>query len=360
MSTTDPSSDPDPWLAREPGFAQARLELRRLARRAVRRPLVVIVLAAVLAAGVAWQRARRPPLCEAQVVFRMIEARPQGSDNAPPPPARELREYVWSVALAASRLLEIMDRHDLEPALRAQDPVTAVALFREDIGLEVWRNYFLVDEGPDSERSARMALTYRGPTLATTEAIARDLADLIGAEEDRRRTQELETALAGTRMGVDLARADLERREAQIAAFEAKRRGTTPEHAALLDVELVGLRKSLGPANQRLLAAQKDFTALELQLGYEGLGQGLRFERVDESVHVVTQTPHLGRLLWLGGALFFLLLPFVGLVVGALDPRVYDADDVRRLGVPILGHVPPFRGEDVGSLRARARASGRV
>jgi len=42
------------------------------------------------------------------------------------------------------------------------------------------------------------------------------------------------------------------------------------------------------------------------------------------------------------------------LVLGAFDPRVHDGDDVARLGLPMLGQLPAFRGDDVGALRARA------
>jgi capsular polysaccharide biosynthesis protein len=46
--------------------------------------------------------------------------------------------------------------------------------------------------------------------------------------------------------------------------------------------------------------------------------------------------------------------------IGAFDSRVHDTDDVSRLGLPVLGHVPGFPGDHVGSLGARGALRARV
>ena len=48
------------------------------------------------------------------------------------------------------------------------------------------------------------------------------------------------------------------------------------------------------------------------------------------------------------------------LVLGAFDSRVHDTDDIARLGLPVLGHVPGFPGDALGSLEARGVQRGRV
>jgi hypothetical protein len=48
-----------------------------------------------------------------------------------------------------------------------------------------------------------------------------------------------------------------------------------------------------------------------------------------------------------------LFLPLAGVLIGAFDTRVNDVDDVTRLGLPTLGHVPGFPGDDVGALHDR-------
>jgi hypothetical protein len=39
---------------------------------------------------------------------------------------------------------------------------------------------------------------------------------------------------------------------------------------------------------------------------------------------------------------------------------VHDVDDVERLGLPVLGHVPGFPGDRVGSLEARSVQRTRI
>ena len=48
------------------------------------------------------------------------------------------------------------------------------------------------------------------------------------------------------------------------------------------------------------------------------------------------------------------------LLIGAFDSRVHDVDDVARLGLPVLGHVPGFPGDGVGSLTVRGASRARV
>ena len=48
------------------------------------------------------------------------------------------------------------------------------------------------------------------------------------------------------------------------------------------------------------------------------------------------------------------------LFLGAFDSRVHDTDDVARLGLPVLGHVPGFPGDQVGSLRSRGARRNHV
>jgi len=47
-------------------------------------------------------------------------------------------------------------------------------------------------------------------------------------------------------------------------------------------------------------------------------------------------------------------------LLGAFDSRVHDTDDVVRLGLPVLGHVPGFAGDNVGSMQARSAVRARV
>jgi hypothetical protein len=79
----------------------------------------------------------------------------------------------------------------------------------------------------------------------------------------------------------------------------------------------------------------------------------LRWELVDRG-HVAPARPGGALLLVLVGVLAFLVaLPLSAAGVGAFDPRVYDLDDVQRLGVSTLGAVRRFDGDNAGALASR-------
>jgi hypothetical protein len=87
--------------------------------------------------------------------------------------------------------------------------------------------------------------------------------------------------------------------------------------------------------------------------------RGRRFEVVDAG-HV--EPEGIGRvalLAWLGLCAWLLALPLCAVAVAAFDPRIYDLDDVRRLGLPTVGAVRPFEGDNAGALAARLRDDGR-
>jgi hypothetical protein len=125
-------------------------------------------------------------------------------------------------------------------------------------------------------------------------------------------------------------------------------------------VQLEGLRKSVDPSLDRLTKAEQRSAELDVALVLELNDLGVRFDKVDERLRVVSRHATAKILVGLGVFMFVLSLPFAVMFVGAFDSRIYDLDDVNRLGIRGLGHVPPFRGSDIGSLAERARASGRV
>ena len=85
----------------------------------------------------------------------------------------------------------------------------------------------------------------------------------------------------------------------------------------------------------------------------------VRWELVDRG-HVAPAWPGRALLLLLVGALAFLVaLPLCAAGVGAFDPRVYDLDDVQRLGVSTLGAVRRFDGDNAGALAVRL-SRGRI
>jgi capsular polysaccharide biosynthesis protein len=57
---------------------------------------------------------------------------------------------------------------------------------------------------------------------------------------------------------------------------------------------------------------------------------------------------------------FFGALVSVSALVGAFDSRLHEPEDVSRLGLPVLGQVPDFPGQTVGSLEQRGVQRHRV
>lgn len=50
----------------------------------------------------------------------------------------------------------------------------------------------------------------------------------------------------------------------------------------------------------------------------------------------------------------------MAMIFGAFDSRVHDTEDIERLNLPVLGHLPGFPGDHVGSLEGRGAARARV
>jgi hypothetical protein len=352
-----PGAEEDPWVRREPGFLELRIELMRMYRRARRRPLLTIVVALLMAAGVCVVRARKKQSFAASVTFRVSEVQ-QGDTFVAPRPTKELKEYVSSVAMRSSRLIDLMKKRGLYTRLLDDDPITAVDFFRSDIEVEVIRNYFVEEWA--TNKSARLIITYQAATAEEAALIVTDLGDMVVDEETRRRQAVAQAAASDSNAMVAMARADVAKRQAELTRLQAQLLDAKGQEAAALRVQIEGLSKSVEPSTDRLTKAEQRSAELDMALLLELNAMGVRFDKVDERVRVVSRHATPKYLVVLGAFMFVLSLPFAIMFVGAFDSRVYDLDDVNRLGLRGLGHVPPFRGSDVGSLAERARASGRV
>jgi len=91
-------------------------------------------------------------------------------------------------------------------------------------------------------------------------------------------------------------------------------------------------------------------SAMRLRLGSQH--SGLRFVLVDFE-KPEPQKSKKAALIMIAFGSFLGLLLLTTCVVGAFIPFIHEEQDVERLGLVVLGHVPPFPGWDTGTLRAR-------
>jgi hypothetical protein len=346
--------DADPWVRREPGFTELRTELMRLARRARRRPVLTIFFALSIALAVAYRRSRKPENYMASVTFRISEGT---QIAATPMPARELSEYVSLVVFATPRLAEVMRAHKVMLRKLDNDQAEAITEFRENLEVEVYRNYFI--EGWQSNKSARLTVNYYDEDKQRAQEVVGSLGELIVAEETRRRADAVSAALTGARGAERGAREDLEKREKHIAELQVAMAQRSGPRSTLARQELDAAKNAMGPAVERLARAEVTLADLELAMIFEVNRQTVRFEKVDESTETVSGYASWRLLAILTIAMLFFTFPMAIVAIGAFDSRVYDMEDVRRLGITAVGHVPHFRGDRVGSLAARSRATGR-
>jgi hypothetical protein len=347
------------WTDDEPGAAAAWHELVRLRRRAFARPWKPLLIALMLTAAVVGQRARKTRSYGSRIVFRLTE---NDLDAATAPaPAKKLREYVLDVVFSQQRLLDVIQAHGLYPRELKRDPGFAVEAFRDDLEVEVWRNYFLEERlNDDAGRSARIAIAYTHQDRQQAYDVVRALGRLLMEHEEAARIAMAENALLLVASQVDQQRDDLARRHGVIAAKEMAAHRASPAEAALLRGQILAMTKALEPIELRLKDLQKKKNQLRLRDALERSQLGMRFELVDPGKVARLGVSKPRQLAFIGVIAFFVLLPFAGMAAGAFDSRIYDQEDVRRLGLLAMGHVKAFPGDNVGALRARLAQQRRV
>jgi hypothetical protein len=248
----------------------------------------------------------------------------------------DLDDYTEQVVFARSRLLEIIRARQLYASLYARDPQRAVEQMREDLTVTIVGNYFLEyrrqNEGP---RSVRVIIEYVSPDPDEASAVVRDLSQLFATTLAGDSHEVVVEALALAQQATQTLRERLQRHERELRVSQSRVAvsGTDP----IADVEIRRL--------QRAITADLDELAVfatresELRLAREAgapwaltchIGDVYVPPRVDRSWRKYAA---LGVFALLAG------LPLCAMAVGAFDRRVYDGDDVRRLGLEPIAYV---------------------
>jgi len=348
------------WVADEAAEPGVWSELTRLARRARRRWLRTFAFALVCAALVVAAAARKPRSYASRVAFRVIESEMEAASS--PRTNGKLRDYVATVVFSNSRLTSIIKQHGLYPSLMALDPSRAVESMREDIDVEVWRNYFALPHTiDDPARSARLAVTFHGKDAQTVYDTVTQLGRLITESEQHQRVAQAEAALRFSEAQILSAQELVNTRRQELIANQLRREQVRTTEAGLqLALEARDLEKAIPRATKLLEQAEARREQAYMRVQLEKRALGLRWEMIDPGRVEAAGMSKRTLLAWLGALAFLFALPLCAVGVGAFDPHVYDLDDVHRLGLPTVGAVRHFDGDNAGALVARLRDEGRA
>ena len=350
------------WLDSESDLLSWRRELDRLKRRARKRLWTTLFLALVATAGTVHMVARRVPLAESRILIRVTEGSVMRDDS--PISATDLGEFLRDSALSNRNLIQLIRKHELYPFERTRGDPYALEEMRANSTLEVYRNYFLEARGYNSDvRTARISVRFRDEDPAVSFAVCSDLARLIIDSEARRREETSRGVASVTQRAVDSAvdtlqdrRAELSTKQAQLS--EARRRDNKDE-IATLQVDISRLSRDVTRQADVVRLARESKARADLRLALDSEHINLLYQIVDERPPPPPEAGKNIRLAMIGLAAFLIFLPLSAGAVGAFDSRIHDPEDVQRLGLEVVGHVPRFPGFGVGSLRGRRAAERR-
>jgi hypothetical protein len=347
------------WEAQEPGFAEGRKELPRLLRRSRSRRLLILFIACLVTSGMVAWKVLHPPKREAKLALRIVESDFDLTKSVRP--IHNYTDYIWGVFLSGPRLQKIILAHKLYPKQYEKDPQMAIEAMRDDMDVEVWRNYFLEEhyEDDDEARSVRFSISWKTTDPQLALDVVRDLAQTVVLAQTEERREVFS-------MGQEDVRVEAEEAYERLAAVrtaEAQRRtalaGAGAAKKARLMVELADLEDEEKDQVLRLEGLTDTKSRIEITAAWEHERSGLVFEMVDPGyVEPLKSGPR--QLVMSAVMVFVATLFFAAVVFGAFDKKIRQAGDVRHLGIPVLGAVPTFPGDDTGSLTDRLRAEDRL
>ena len=353
----EPAED---WYAREPAVSHVLVaELQRFKRRMKAHPIPVLLLAVLLtAATLAWF-AMKPRFHTARVVLRISEGAISQYEG-PVLPHEDLESYIYDYSLPDPVLLDqvVEEQGFFRAELEKFGPDLAIDELREGLSIDIFDNYFFFGKRQEiTPRSLRVAINYRYQDPDVAYALARLLADLVIAQESQKRADETRFAAANARAILEQGERDLraldERlTQAQVELAQALLQEDQVE-AAMQRVEVDDLSRRLILEQKRVKGLRQETEQLELDSQLEERHLGLVFETAGEvRPHGDTHANPI-LLTLVGLACFCIFVPVCAIGLGTFDSRVHEPEDVRRLGLPVVGHIPSFAGEHVGSLEAR-------
>lgn len=352
----------DDWYDREESTRLGLIsELQRIKRRTRVRPLPVILLAALLTGAIVYKVSTKKPLFEAEIVLSLQ----QGilSERKVAIPVDQLREYVTGVLMPDNKLIAMIERRNLYRLRKKLGNDFAVESLREQLEVQIWKNSFIYydEEDEDTLKSARIGITITDGDPDLAFDIARDLAGIVMQTAGELKQKAADEATRAVRAG----RAALDKRDSDLTT------SLSLKQTALATAEALDKKELVQALKLDIFNLDTQIKSVELRLNNfaasnEGLASRIAAAGLDMQISIVEEhhperpPPNNLVLIMLAFVVGTFALLGSALVLGAFDSRVHDADDVTRLGLPFLGHVPGFPGDTVGSLAARGAARSRV
>lgn len=411
----EPPSTRD-WYDDEPPLLPTVIgELQRFKRRAKVNWFRVLLVATLLSAFVVKKTATKPRLYNASVTLRVSQGDLSDERNSPLP-TRALQDYIYNYVLnktvleknlflacedeatledqalekALDQTLEGLDIAKLDelddidalddPAPGAQDPASkkcdkpafpefrdmydelglddAVAEFRSFLGVGVKGNYFLYARNYESTArsvSVRIRYSYNDPELAYK--IVTMLANVVVEEQSAKRLEEARFADKDAKVVMAMVEKQFDEKKAELAAaqFDVVQ-GEMLDDMAMLTAAQVRvdlLSRELKSEQTRFEALRREQQAIAIRLRVEENDLALHWEMAGEERPEKIPPPGPVRLAFIAIVCFFVFTPLAAIGFGFIDSRLHELEDVTRLGIPTVGHLPSFEGDRVGSLRHR-------
>ena len=354
-----PPDPDDTWFDSEESTRLGMIaEIQRIRRRFRARPWPVIIAALLTSAFVIYKIASRPTKVEAEIVMALTEGSFVQRDSGIP--GEQLHEVITTNLLSDRNLSALIEKQDLFPARKKRGMQYAVDALRDKFDVDVWKNTF-ADGDEDVERSARIGITVTDTDPDVAYDLVRELSNIvIAAAAEQRMAMTTELARRVAQVGAAArARLDKLQREAfqkSIALDQARQDGRSVL-AKAVQLELAQNTREQRSAVRTIteIATSKDSLADQISAA----GLDLTIAVVDERRGQLPE--HRGFLMMLIGVVVtFAVFLGMAMLFGAFDSRVHDTEDIERLNLPVLGHLPGFPGDHVGSLEARGAVRPRV
>lgn len=306
------------WLDSEPRLLDCLRQMAHVFARGVRRPGLVLLVSVVLIGGATGFALLGKPSYSPRFVLRVVETGRDPKDH--PRPRRQLAEYVKTGVFTSAPLLDLVRRYSLYPGLLRRSPRAALDAFREDIEIEVYKNYFVEERANNSSpRSARLSVSFKNSDQNVATAVTRDLGALIVRHERSMRREQAARAAEAAKREVDARRELLESRRHEVSTKEAELARSGNQNPRL-EVELADLAASTSALALRQDHAENREAVLALESAFEAEGFGLSFDVVNDG-SLPTRSERADTNAMLAGASLVFGFPLVILAVGAFDPR---------------------------------------